>query len=153
MFSQLSFFLISFTSWKCDLRNGAISSRWFERESIRLFRSLPTARREFRMKRVIVEQHYSSISTKKNRSIRQKLSETSKMYFSYSIEQFTTLKNFYSFLINTERIETKQFVSTINVLKLWRSRRKLLRIWFEIKIFTRLGHAIIIINCSCLKRS
>ena len=72
----------------------------------------------FRMKRVIVERHYPSISTKKDRSIRQKFPETSKMCFSYSIKQFTTLKNFYPFLINAEKTEMKQFVSTINVLKL-----------------------------------
>ena len=90
----------------------------------------------FRMRRVIVEQPYSLISTK---TIRQKYFKTSKMYFNYSIEQFTTLKKFYSFLISLERIETKQFVSTINVSKLWKNRRKLLKIWFEIKIFTRLN--------------
>ena len=40
------------------------------------------------------------------------------MCFSYNIKQFTTLKNFYSFLINVKRIKTKQFILTINVLKL-----------------------------------
>ena len=75
------------------------------------------------------------------------------MCFSYSIEQFTTLKNFYSFLINAERTETKQFVSTINALKLWKNKQKRSRIWFEIKISTRLDLAIIIINWLCLKKS
>ena len=40
------------------------------------------------------------------------------MCFNYNIKQLTTLKNSYLFLINVEKIETKQFASTINVLKL-----------------------------------
>ena len=38
-------FSISFTSWKCDLKNDAISSRWLRRELIKLFRLLSTVRR------------------------------------------------------------------------------------------------------------
>ena len=152
MFSEFRF-LISFTSWKCDFRNDAISSRWSKRKSIKLSRFFFDDSSNFRTKQVIVEQYYSLILTKKNRSIKQKSFKTSKMYFNYNIKQFTTLKNFYSFLINVERIEMKQFVSTINVLKLWKNKWKLLKIWFETKTFIKFDHAIIIINWLCLKKS
>ena len=105
------------------------------------------------MKRVIVEQYYLSTLTKKNRLIKRKFSEILKLYFNYSIEQFTTLKNLYLFLINVERIKIKQFVSMIKVLMFWKNRRKLSRTWFETKIFIRFDLVIIIINWLSLKKS
>ena len=47
-------FSISFISWKCDLKNGAISSRWSKRKSIKLFWFLSTIRRVLKRDKLLL---------------------------------------------------------------------------------------------------